>query len=345
MKIKKIGTGTAIGIIPAAIIVAAYILMLIFGGFPIPRGNKVDKKYYTYYQNFFGIYYISVEHAPNLINYGRWGYIEDADKRSFKVLSEDWAKDNDHVWHGDRPIENVDVKSFHINEYGVAVDIDRVYVRDFSASTGNSFIRPSQSGIDAATAEYFVYRLGALQDEWMRDKDFVYLDDKKTDADRGSFQIFDEDWFIDKDFLYATRYDNKTGKQDLIRIDSLQKPIESGYHYFRNGRNIIYNDSIILRDIDVQRFEEIGAGKYRINNLLFLWGRPFLKDSLDVEHARFYFYGHIAADHEHVYYIHRLLEDIDAATFRQVDDETFEDKNYIYTIKRGYKYPFEKKRK
>lgn len=344
MKIKKIDIGTTIGI-TIAIIIAPYVLMLIFGGFPIPRGNKVNKEYYTYYQNFFGIYYISVEYALNLFNHGRWGYLEDADKETFKVLSEDWAKDNHHVWYNDHLIENVDVKSFHINEYGVAVDKNRVYVRDFSVSTGNYFIRPSQSGIDAETAEYFVYRLGALQDEWMRDKDFVYLNDEKTDVDRSSFQIFDEDWFIDKDFLYTTRYNNKTRKQDLISIDSLQKPIEPGYLYFRNGKNIIYNNSIILKDIDVQRFEEIGAGKYRINNMLFLWGKPFLKDSLDVENARFYFYGHIAADNEHVYYIHRLLDDIDAATFRQVDDETFEDKRYIYTIKRGGKYPFEKKKK
>ena len=182
----------------------------------------------------------------------------------------------------------------------------------------------------------------------MRDKDFVYHNDRRIDVDRNSFEIYSEDWFVDKDFLYVTLYDEVTQKCYLHRIDSLQRPIEAGYQYFRNGRNIIYGDSIILKDIDVQRFEEIGVSKYRINDMLFLRGKPFLKDSLDVENARFYFYGHIAADNQNVYYIRRLLDDIDASTFRQIDDDTFEDKDYIYTIKENAwkeEYPFDKKKK
>lgn len=165
--------------------------------------------------------------------------------------------------------------------------------------------------------------------------------------DRNSFEIYGEDWFVDKDFLYKTLYNDLTRKWDLHRIDSLQQPIEAGYQYFRNGRNIIYGDSIILKDIDVQHFEEIGVGKYRVNDMLFLWGKPFLKDSLDVENARFYFHGHIAADNGNVYYVHKLLDDIDASTFRQIDDDTFEDKDYIYTIKENAwkeEYPFDKKK-
>ncbi|MDE6017316.1 MAG: DKNYY domain-containing protein [Muribaculaceae bacterium] len=347
MKINKTTIGLTV-VIGIAIIIALYVLMCILGGFPIPRGNKVNNNYYTYYKNIFGIYYISVENAPALFNHGSWGYLEDVDNQTFKVLGEGWAKDNNHVWRRDQPVKNVDVRSFHINEHGVAIDKNRVYLHDFLTTTGNTFIRPSHSGIDVETAEYFIYRLGDLQDEWMRDKDFVYHYDKRINVDRNSFEIYGEDWFIDKDFLYKTLYNNVTKKWDLHRIDSLQKPIEAGYHYFRNGRNIIYYDSIILKDIDVQRFEEIGVGKYRINNMLFLFGKPFLKDSLNVENARFYFYGHIAADNENVYYTHKLLDDIDASTFRQIDDETFEDKSYIYTIKKNAwreTYPFVKKKK
>lgn len=268
------------------------------------------------------------------------------DEQTFKVLGEGWAKDANHVWHDDKIVRNTDVNSFHINQYGVAVDKDKVYIRD--SSNDEDYIRPSQSGIDVETAEYFIYRLDELQDEWMRDKDFVYHYDQRIDVDRNSFEIYGEDWFIDKDFLYKTLYNDVTRKWDLHRIDSLQRPIEVGYHYFRNGRNIICYDSIILKDIDVQRFEEIGVGKYRINNMLFLWGKPFLKDSLNVENARFYYHGHIAADNENVYYIRKLLDDVDASSFRQIDDETFEDKNYIYTVKEkawGEAYPFVKKKK
>lgn len=333
-------------VIVIATLIFLYFCMLLFFGFPIPRGSKVDSNYYTYYKNLFGIYYISVKNASALFNHGSWGYLDDVDEETFKVLTEGWAKDINHVWHDDKIVRNTDVSSFHINQYGVAVDKNRVYIRD--SSNDEDYIRPSHSGIDVETAEYFIYRLGELQDEWMRDKDFVYHYDQRIEVDRNSFEIYGEDWFIDKDFLYKTLYNDITQKWDLHRIDSLQRPIEAGYQYFRNGRNIIYGDSIILKDIDVQRFEEIGVSKYRINDMLFLRGKPFLKDSLDVENARFYFYGHIAADNQNVYYIRRLLDDIDASTFRQIDDDTFEDKDYIYTIKEkawGEEYPFIKKKK
>lgn len=330
--------------IAIAILIGLYFCMLLLFGFPIPRGSKVDGNYYTYYKNIFGIYYISVENAPALFNHGCWGYLDDADEHTFKVLGEGWAKDANHVWHGDRIVKNTDVNTFHINQHGVAVDKNRVYIRD--SSNEEDYIRPSRSGIDVETAEYFVYRLGTLQDEWMRDKDFVYHYDQRIDVDRNSFEIYGEDWFVDKDFLYKTLYNDITQKWDLHRIDSLQSPIEAGYLYFRNGRNIIYNNAVILKDVDVQRFEEIGVGKYRVNDLLFLWGKPFLKDSLDVANARFYYHGHIAADNENVYYVRNLLDGIDASTFRQTDDHTFEDKNYIYTLKEkawGEEYPFDKK--
>ena len=43
-----------------------------------------------------------------------------------------------------------------------------------------------------------------------------------------------------------------------------------------------------------------------------------------------------------------ILGNIDAASFHQIDDEIFEDKYYIYTIKENVwreEYPFERKRK
>jgi hypothetical protein len=67
-----------------------------------------------------------------------------------------------------------------------------------------------------------------------------------------------------------------------------------------------------------------------------------------VDKARFYFYGHIAADGQHVFYHEHLLKGIYAASFRQIDEETFEDKNFIYTIKEfAWKEedPFNRKKK
>lgn len=327
--------------------IGLYVFALLFWGFPIPRGSKVNSNYYTYYRNFRGIYYISVESSFELINHGSWGYLKDVDEATFTILGDSWSKDATHVWFGYNLIKNVDVATFRINASGVAVDKDNVYIKDYSDN--DWFVKPSQSGIDKETAEYFVYRLGERQDQWMRDKDYVYHYDKRIDVDRNSFRIIGEDWFIDKYNVYLTGYNGETKQWDLCRIDSTQYPVEHGYHYFRNGRNVLYFDSVIVRNVDVKRFEEIGLDKYLVNDMLFYEGKPFLKDSLDVRNARFYFYGRIAADKKNVFFDRNRLNDVDAVTFRQINDEKFEDKNYIYTIKenvcRHNKNPFDKKKK
>ncbi len=327
-----------IGIAVTAII-GIYVLFCFLSCFPLPRGSKVDNRYYTYYKNVRGIYYISVENSFALINNGNWDYLNDVDESTFTVLDNGWAKDANHVWQGKDIAPNVDVSTFQINASGVPVDKNNVYVYDSKAG-----LKPFPREIDVETAEYFVPGNRA----WIRDKNNVFYYNKKIDVDRATFKILKKDWFIDKDFLYGTVYNNKTREWELHCIDSLQSPIKAGYQYLRNGRNIIYCNSVIIRDIDVRRFEEIGASKYRVNDMLFLNGVPFLKDSLDVKNARFYFYGHIAADNNGVYFGHNLLDDINAPTFHQRDANTFEDKYFIYTLKENVwreEYPFDKKAK
>lgn len=94
--ITKHYTATKI-LIGIAVFIGLYVFICVFLGFPIPRGSKVDDRYFTYYQNFRGIYFISVENSLALINYGSWGYLDDVDEYTFEVLAEDWAKDANHV--------------------------------------------------------------------------------------------------------------------------------------------------------------------------------------------------------------------------------------------------------
>ncbi len=319
-----------------------------FSIFPLPRGTKVNRDYYTYYENVNGIYYISVKNSLELLEHGSWSYLEDADKETFTVLNSEWAKDARHVWRWDEMVENADAESFHINKGGVPVDRYHVYVNDYGLDADRHAAIPSESGIDAESAEYFVTRLGHTESEWMRDKNHVYFYDRKVDVDRNSFRFLEDQWFVDRHNLYIRTYDKERACHALKWIDSLQIPIESGYNYLRNGRNIIYHDTVILRDIDVRCFKEIGCNKYRINDTLFYNGTPYLKDSVDVACARFYLHGNLITDGKSVFYMDKRLDDIDAATFRQINDDKYEDRNFIYTMKpRSWQeeYPFEKKRK
>lgn len=330
------------------IIIASYWFVSFFLGFPIPRGTRVCSDYSTYYKNWKGIYYISVEHTLNLINFGHWGYLGDVDEKTFTILDNNWGKDKNYVWYQDKIVKTADATSFNVDKSGLPKDKRHVFVYDVDMRN----FRPSKCNMDVATAEHFVLKNNGQDWTWMRDKNFVYYDETKLDVDRNTFAPLGRTyWWTDKDFIYMDQWNSSLKKCELIKIDSLQSPIDTlnaGSHYVRNGRTIIYLGRVIAKDIEVERFEEVGLSKCIVNDMLFENGDRILNDSLNVPEAKFYFYGHIAADKNHVFYSRKQLNDIDAATFHQIDDEIFEDKNFIYTIKENVwkeEYPFNRKKK
>ncbi len=338
---KKILGGILIAIV-------LFWVLLLMSGFPIPRGTKVCFDYNTYYRNVRGIYYISVDHALQLIEHGHWGYLKDVDEETFAILDDNWAKDTLHVWYQDEEVKTADPASFYVDKSGLPKDKNHVYVYDAESSR----YRPIRCGIDVYTAEKFVYKHDGQDWTWVRDKDFVYLDETRLDVDRNTFApLGRSSWWTDKNFVYVDSWDSSIKKKVLTRVDCLQTPVDTlnaGSQYLRNGRNIIYLDTVVVEDIDVERFEEVGISKCIVNDMLFYNGERILKDSLNVSEAKFYFYGHIAADKHHVFYGRKQLDDVDAASFYQVSNETFEDKNFIYAIKENAwneEYPFDKKRK
>lgn len=342
---KHYNSGVVFVLIVLGFIAFPYIMAPILSGIPLAKGNKVDPRFDTYYKNYKGIYYLSTTNPFIMMEVGvHWAYLEDVDEDSFVVFSNSWAKDATHVWLRGKVLDYIDVETFHVNETGVPVDKDNVYVY------GNYSYIPSRSGIDPATAEYFVDSLGLLETHWMRDKDYVYYNEERVDVDRKSFAKLKTDWFVDKNFIYVMGNDSNNVRT-LLRVDSTQYPIDTiskGSYYLRNGRNVLYGDRIIVKDADIERIETVGSFKCIINNMLFDYGEQILKDELNVDKAKFYLYGHIAVDGDNVFYEKERLDDIDASSFRQIDDDTFEDNDYIYIVKHNVKenkYPFEKRRK
>lgn len=346
MKITK--HGRSIPVKPIIIAILSWWFVSFFFGFPIPRGTRVCHDYSTYYENWRGVYYISVEHVLNLINFGHWGYLKDVDRETFVILDDNWAKDKNHVWYQDKIVETADAASFNVDKSGLPKDKRHVFVYDADICN----FRPTRCGIDVPTAECFVFKNNGQDWTWMRDKNFVYYDETKLDVDRNTFAPLGRTlWWTDKDYVYMDTWNSSLKKCELIKVDSLQSPVDTlnaGSHYLRNGKNIIYLGKVVAKDIEVHRFEEVGLSKCIVNDMLFENGDCILKDSLNVSEAKFYFYGHIAADKNHVFYSRKQLNDIDAATFRQIEDEIFEDKDFIYTIKENVwreKYPFDRKKK
>lgn len=327
---------------------AVVLVLLAMGtGFPIPllNGPRLNPQFGTYRRNLRGIYYISVDHPLQLIEVGTYGYLRGAATDSFVVLSNNWAKDSGHVWHGDDMVEEADAASFRIDKSGLAKDRNNVFVYDAQSDA----YRPMHADIDVATAEYFVQKGDGQDWIWIRDKDRVWLDETEVQVDRNTFRpLGHSNWWVDKSWVYADYWDADSRRVVLATVDTLHAPIDTlvaGSTYLRNGRNIIYLDKVVAKDIEVRRFKDVGVSKCVVNDMLFEDGRQILKDSLDVSKAKFYFYGHIATDGRHVFYSHTLLGYVDAATFRQTGEDTFEDRNYRYTIKNNAwkeKDPFDK---
>ena len=324
-------------------------MWLLMNMFPIPKGVRVNEQYYTYKKNIWGIYYISVESRLALLNVGTYRYLNDYDSKTFVVLDNNWAKDKNHVWYCYDVLDQADVASFHIDKSGLPKDKNHIYLPDDGLLYS---YHPSKSSIDVESAEYFNRQNRWANGMLIRDKENVYLDEEKVDVDRNTFKALGNSyWLTDKNYVYFLSWYDTDSKWKLEKVDSLQSPLDTlvaGSQYLRNGRDIIYMNKVILSDIDVKRFEDIGVGKCVVNNMLFLNGEQILKNRLNVDKARFYFYGHIAADGQHVFYHEHLLKGIDAASFRQINEETFEDKNYIYTIKESSwneEDPFNRKKK
>ena len=273
MKLKT-KTIALLGLISVGLLTCYFLLSSIF---PIPRGERVNPKYGTYYKNIRGIYYITVDNRLALINHGRFGYLKNVDTKSFHILSDEWAKDKHHVWYGDYLVEEADVSSFMLDKSGLPKDKYHVFVPVLYGH--GDMMRPTNCGIDVKTAEYFVKESHGWPDRsWMRDKDNVFLDEERVDVDRKTFGRFhDTNWWIDKDWIYSEIWDSKLGKKNLKKVDSLQVPLDTlpsaGSHYLRNGRNIIYCSKVIVKDQDISRFDEVGFDKCMVNDMLFVGGK------------------------------------------------------------------------
>lgn len=225
---------------------------------------------YTYYKNIFGIYYISVPRPLSLISHGEWGYLPDANADSFEVLDDKWAKDRNHVWYKNKLVKKASASSFKVNKSGLASDSQHVFVE-----LPNGFsVRATVCDIDPVSAEYFVDEPWSRDGKWMRDHNSVYLDETKLDVDRHSFEKLGDYWFVDINYVYYVSFDQRIGKWRISQIDTVQTPIQYINEYLRNGRDILYRNEIILKDMDVSQFRKTNDGNVVINEREYQCGMP-----------------------------------------------------------------------
>lgn len=288
----------------------------------ISCGKQIDQKSDGYYKTFKGIYY-----SPNN-NWFNLGltYLDDADSKSFIVLGQNYAKDKNHAYYKSKIIKEADVETFYVDTTGLAKDKNNVFVSDYYTSV----CRPAICDIDIMTAEYFVHNQNGQDHLWLRDQQYVYLNEKRIDVDRNTFKSFHE-WFIDKNWIYFLYCDSEKEEYKLLSVDSIQNPLEtiSGTaFYLRNGKDIIYLGKIAIHNVDIKSIKALDFTTCVVNDLFLFDGNVRLKDSIDVTTLQTV--GCFLKDKNHVYYGAEILKGIDAATFRQTEEYCYKDKNGNY---------------
>jgi len=291
----------------------------------ISCGDQIDPKSKGYYENIKGIYF-SPEN--NWFELGM-NYINGVDAETFTVLDYSFAKDKNHVYIGANILKGADATSFYVDASGLPKDKLHVFVYDPEISK----YRPARCRIDMKSAEMPFQKNNGQDWIWLRDKDNIYLREKRLNVDRNTFRSFG-DWYIDKDKIYFVVWNSEAKTEELLTVDSIQTPIDTipNSYYLRNGRNMIYLTKVILQNIDITTVRRLGIFDCIVNDMLLIDGKVSLKDTVDINTLQVVEEGVYYKDRNHVYYDDNILEGIDATSFRQTGDFSYEDKNGRYEI-------------
>lgn len=308
-------------------------------------GTPLDSNHKGYYQNDKGVFYTWDDDNPTFSQ----TYLKGVKLDSFIVLSKEYARDDRHIWHcGDVVFaNNVDVSTFHLGKTGVPKDSQHAFMLKYE--NNRSCLCPIDN-IDVASAEYFILN-DCLSDnarvyydtDWVRDKNHVFHNGRMLDVASNAFCKVGKAWYADKNYIY------RRSKGLFRKVDKLRTKPESlvalDESYLRNGNCVIYEDSVILSDVKINRFESPGYGMCIVNDMLFKGPEHILKDKINVNKLRVFSHG-IIADDKNVYNGKYLLKGVDAATFKQSSSSSmnFSDKNckYTYNIYSGNdEWPFE----
>jgi hypothetical protein len=132
---------------------------------------------------------------------GNWfelGYLEStADPKTFKVISTEYGKDEDSVfWKGKAQV--ADVKSFTIDQYHIPKDKNHVY---YDVLFTESLV--VIEGADPATYQPLPVDEQAYYEQWGIDDYSVFVDGKKIDVDRKSFERLNRTLAVDSNYVYA----------------------------------------------------------------------------------------------------------------------------------------------
>ena len=250
-----------------------------------------------------------------------------ADKNSFEVLDEDFAKDKKNVFFSGVPQKYVDAKSFHL-EAGVPKDKSYAY----HINDGETLVRIKD--VDVQTFQYL--KIDSFNNTWARDKNNYYFNLNKINVDYASFSFINR-WFSkDKDSLYVDLYGWKflSVKPNHTRVQAIND------NYVRTDSQLLYVHTwgyIELRTLgfkDFNRIKIVTPDIIWIDNNVIYEGRKLEAASIDTESYQFCkpnFVNRFTKDREHVFYREKIIRDADPQSFVVLNEGPFsKDKSHVF---------------
>ncbi len=171
--------------------------------------------------------------------------LKNVDVKTFRVLNCNYSLDKNHVYCGDRPISEADVETFEAWNHGLARDKNHVY--HFSKALLD--MNPAHLQLIGNSPETSYFR---------DDKQVMNGENVVLEADLESFRELDHPFAIDKNHVYrfGQRLENVDVKTFEIISDDHFKDKDFVYWNGSDGKAICPNDG---------SFEELGHGYFKTN--------------------------------------------------------------------------------
>ncbi|SEL85268.1 DKNYY family protein [Aquimarina amphilecti] len=260
----------------------------------------------------------------------------EVDLPTFQVLGRDYAKDANHAYFKSRIINTpVDVASFDVKSGFMPLDknhvyilIDDLYYLDDSEAEGFKILEDA----DAKTYEQLSY-------DFARDKNFIYRNNEKCiEVDHGSFDIVNDQFCRDIQGVYHYQYGEPLLKIDDANISEIVSLTSS---HIRDDKNVYfyltYRGADYIQELvklpfknrnEIAFFED--ASLLKIDDQIFYQG--LIIEEVDAATFSELDYGY-AKDINYVFFHGEIVEGADVNTFKyNTSNYTFSDKNYIYEV-------------
>ncbi|MDR2147664.1 MAG: DKNYY domain-containing protein [Tannerella sp.] len=311
-------------------------------------GKLIDKEKSGRYYAGFGMYSKNIYYWKNEVFGDTPIKMENADKETFKVLAEYFAKDKNGVYYESTVDTQVDASTFEViaaydnpdpNFCWVMKDNQHVY------QFGN--IVPSDEKkvfeiVQDANPAYFQH----IGNEWSKDDQHVFFRYQKVDADVNTFANLNNYFSRDSNFLFSVRSTPSDDKTNVTyKIEKLKcngnelEGIPENNNYVRTKTALYYNKEGNVSGVQIKETSDIESFYddmwLKIDGKIVICGAWLTKPEVDAN-TFVSIGGDFFKDEKQVYFWKRNTRDVipidnaDIQTFVNVGGYYAKDKNHVY---------------